>query len=79
MMNIREYFNNLYVQAQGNEEQFDEVAELEQQVYDWYCDEDSRWDEFVEQNNIDLDDVENMMDGSQEYVLTLWCWDMCGD
>lgn len=79
MMNIREYFNNLYVQARGNEEQFDEVMELEQQVYDWYCDEDSRWDEFVEQNNIDLDDVANMMDGSQEYVLTLWCWDMCDE
>lgn len=79
MMNIREYFSNLYEQAQGNEGKFDEVMELEQQVYEWYENEDDRFYLFCAAALIDLDVVEDMMDGSQEYSLTLWVWDMCDE
>lgn len=78
MMNIREFFSKLYENSR-NDEEFNKVMDMENKVYEWYCNEDSRWDEFVEQNHIDVDDVENMMDGSQEYSITLWCWDMCDE
>lgn len=78
MMNIREFFSKLYEDSH-NDEEFNKVVDMENEVYEWYCNEDSRWDEFVEQNNIDVDDVEDMMDGSQEYSITLWCWDMCDE
>ena len=37
---------------------------------------ETRWDEFVAENHIDLTATDKR---TGEKVLTLWCWDMCGD
>lgn len=73
MMNIREYFENLM-----NEMGMDEAMDFEQEVFEWYCNDDERFDKLMEENNIDLNAVEVVL-GGVETVLTLWVWDMCGD
>lgn len=73
MMNIREYFNKLY------SEDWDKGEEIENMVWDWYNNDEEKFYNWAEENNIDLDDVVDMMDGEQEYVLTLWVWDMEDD
>lgn len=73
MMNIREYFNKLC------SEDWDKGEEIESVVWDWYNNDEEKFYNWAEENNIDLDDVANMMDGEQEYVLTLWVWDMEDD
>lgn len=70
MMNIREYFNKLY------ENNFDDAVEIENMVWDWYNNDEQKFDKWVEDNNIELYDVIEMMDGDNEYALTLWVWDM---
>lgn len=73
MMNIREYFNKLY------SEDWDKGEEIESIVWDWYNNDEEKFYNWVEENNIDLDDVTDMIGGEQEYVLTLWVWDMEDD
>ena len=73
MMNIREYFNKLY------SEDWDKGEEIESMVWDWYNNDEEKFYNWAEENNIDLDDAADMMDGKQEYVLTLWVWDMEDD
>lgn len=70
MMNIREYFSKLYTKN------FDKANEIENMVWNWYNNDEEKFDKWVEENNIDIDDVVYMMDGDQEYALTLWAWDM---
>lgn len=70
MMNIREYFNKLY------ENNFNDAVEIENMVWDWYNNDEQKFDKWVEDNNIELYDVIEMMNGENEYALTLWVWDM---
>lgn len=69
MMNIYEYFNKLY------SEDFDKAQEIENMVWNWYNNDEEKFDKWVEENNIELYDVIEMMDG-QEYAINLWVWDM---
>lgn len=73
MMNIREYFSKLY------SEDWDKGEEIESTVWDWYNNDEEKFYNWAKENNIDLDDVADMIDGEQEYVLTLWVWDMEDD
>ena len=77
MMNIREYFDTLRMNAQ-TEEEFDNVCETEYEVYEWYCDDDSDlFDKWVEANEIDLTATEMVgyVDKHKVKVITLWAWD----
>ena len=69
MMNIYEYFNKLY------SEDFNKGQEIENMVWDWYNNDEEKFDKWVEENNIELYDVIEMMDG-QEYAINLWVEDM---
>ena len=69
MMNIYEYFNKLY------SKDFDKAQEIENMVWNWYNNDEEKFDQWVEDNNIELYDVIEMMDG-QEYAINLWVWDM---
>ena len=73
MMNIREYFEELYKQAGLNEDEFDKVLELEQEVYEM---DDESFERWAIENDIDLTARDEHM---QELIVTLWGWDMCGD
>jgi len=73
MMNIREYFEELYKQAGMNEDKFDKVLELEQEVYEM---DDESFERWAIENDIDLTARDEHM---QELIVTLWGWDMCGD
>ena len=70
MMNIYEYFNKLY------SEDFNKGQEIESMVWDWYNNDEKKFDEWVEENNIELYDVIEMMNGDNEYAIKLWVWDM---
>lgn len=70
MKNMQEYFDEMYRQD------FDKAEEIESMVWDWYNNDEQKFDEWVEENNIDIDDVVDMMNGEQEYSITLWVWDM---
>jgi len=72
-MNIREYFEELYKQAGLNEDEFDKVLELEQEVYEM---DDESFERWAIENDIDLTARDEHM---QELIVTLWGWDMCGD
>ena len=72
MMNIREFFENLYNNAQ-NDFQFDEVVNYENAVYDK---DDKDFEEWARENDIDLT-VRDKRTG--ELVVTLWSWDMCDE
>ena len=73
MMNIREYFENLYTLAGLDDDKFDEVVELENEVYE--MDEDD-FESFCHENGINLTARDER---TGELVVTLWGWDMCGD
>ena len=68
MMNIREYFENLYKLAGLDE---DKVAELENEVYEM---DDEDFEAWAQANNIDLSARDEK---TGELVVTLWSWDMC--
>lgn len=70
MKNMQEYFNEQY------EQDFDRAADLESDVWDWYNNDEQKFNEWIEENNIDLYDIINMANGKQEYLITLWIWDM---
>ena len=72
MMNIREYFDNLY-NLTNTEYEFDEIVELEYAVYE--MDEDD-FEIYCSEHNIDLTARDER---TGELVVTLWGWDMCGD
>lgn len=73
MMNIREYFENLYKLAGLDDDKFDEVSELENEVYEM---DDEDFETWAQVNNIDLSARDEK---TGELVVTLWSWDMCGD
>lgn len=73
MKNMQEYFSDLY------EQDFDNAVEVENMVWDLYCNHEEEFDKWCEQNNVDAYDVIEMADGTNEYSVTLWGWDMCGD
>ena len=72
MMNIREFFQNLYDNAQ-DDFQFDEVVNYENAVYDK---DDEDFEEWARENNIDLTARDER---TGELVVILWGWDMCGE
>lgn len=72
MMNIREYFDNLR-NLTTNEEEFDNVLELENTVYEM---DDEEFETYCHENGIDLTVRD---DRTGELVVTLWGWDMCGE
>lgn len=78
MLNIREYFDNLYKNANTDEE-WDNVMEYENSVYEMANNVDSDdFDNWLIANNIDTEATE-MVCNRPVKVLTLWGWDMCGD
>lgn len=70
MMNIREYFENLYTLAGLDE---DKVAELENEVYEMNDEDFETW---AQVNNIDLSARDEK---TGELVVVLWSWDVCGE
>lgn len=68
MMNIREYFENLYALAGLDE---DKVAELENEIYEMNDEDFEMW---AQANNIDLSARDEK---TGELVVALWSWDMC--
>jgi hypothetical protein len=70
MKNMQEYFNDLY------EQDFDKAVEVENMVWDLYRNDEEKFDEWCDQNNVDAYDVIELMDGTNEYSVTLWSWDM---
>ena len=73
MKNIREYFHDLYLQAGMDEDKFDEVIELENEVYEMNDEDFETW---AQVNNIDLTARDER---TGELEITLWSWDMCGE
>ena len=71
MMNINEFFGRYY-----KENGMNKGRELENMVWDWYNNDEEKFDKWVEENNIELYDVEEMMDGSEEYSIDLWVEEM---
>lgn len=72
MMNIREYFDNLR-NLTTTEEEFDNVLELENTVYEM---DDEEFESYCDENGIDLTVRD---DRTGELVVTLWSWDMCDE
>lgn len=72
MMNIREFFQNLYENAQ-DDFQFDEVVSYENNVYEM---DDEDFETWAQMNDVDLTARDER---TGELVVTLWGWDMCGD
>lgn len=78
MMNIKEYFNNLYNNTTTTEE-WEAVMEYEEATYEMF---EQGADEEVElwakQCNVDLQATKVVL-GMPTPVVTLWVWDMCGE
>lgn len=70
-MTIREYFDRM-VSADYD---LEEVAELEAVAFRSYEEDEDDFTMWAIENGIDLD----ARDASGDLVLTLWCWDVCGD
>lgn len=68
MMNIKEYFNNLYLNVTNNEE-WDRVADYENSVYEM---EEDAFEAWAKENNIDL----TAMGQHEITILQYWVWDM---
>ena len=71
MMNINEFFGKYYRQNG-----IEKGRELENMVWNWYNNDEEKFDKWVEENNIELYDVEEMLDGSEEYSINLWVEEM---
>lgn len=69
MLNINEYFDNLFKAAANNDEEWDKVYEYEKTVYNMKDEDFFKW---AKNNNIDLEAIG--LNGEKE--LTYWCWDM---
>lgn len=70
MMNICEYFDRYY-KNNGR----DKGLGLENLVYNLYKTDEIRFQQWAMDNKVDLDEVIEMLDGSEEYVITLWVQD----
>lgn len=70
MKNITEYFTNLYIEAENNDEKWEEVNEYEHRVYEMRDEDFFNW---AKENNIDLNAKEK---GAKYTILQYWCWDM---
>lgn len=68
-MTIREYFDSL-------ELDLDELMDYEATLYACSQDDPEDFESWALENGIDLTARDEDMN---EYVLTLWQWDMCGD
>lgn len=78
MMNIREYFNNLYNKATTTEE-WEAVMEYEEATYEMFEEDTMENVElWAQQCNVDLQATQTVL-GTPELVTTLWAWDMCGE
>lgn len=78
MMNIREYFNNLYNKATTIEE-WEAVMEYEEATYEMFEEDTMENVElWAQQCNVDLQATQTVL-GTPELVTTLWAWDMCGE
>ena len=78
MMNIREYFNNLYNKANTTEE-WEAVMEYEDATYEMFEEDTMENVElWAQQCNVDLQATQTVL-GTPELVTTLWAWDMCGE
>ena len=78
MMNIREYFNNLYNKANTTEE-WEAVMEYEEATYEMFEEDTMENVElWAQQCNVDLQATQTVL-GTPELVTTLWVWDMCGE
>lgn len=72
-MTIREYFDDLYMV-----EDFDDAADYEMTIYRCMEEDEDDFTVWAIENGIDLH-ATTMVMGEEIPVLTLWCWDMCGD
>ncbi len=78
MMNIREYFNNLYNKTTTTEE-WEAVMEYEEATYEMFEEDTMENVElWAQQCNVDLQATQTVL-GTPELVTTLWAWDMCGE
>lgn len=78
MMNIREYFNNLYNKTTTTEE-WEAVMEYEEVTYEMFEEDTMENVElWAQQCNVDLQATQTVL-GTPELVTTLWAWDMCGE
>ena len=78
MMNIREYFNNLYNKTTTTEE-WEAVMEYEEATYVMFEEDTMENVElWAQQCNVDLQATQTVL-GTPELVTTLWAWDMCGE
>ena len=78
MMNIREYFNNLYNKTTTTEE-WEAVMEYEEATYEMFEEDTMENVElWAQQCNVDLQATQTVL-GIPELVTTLWAWDMCGE
>ena len=74
-MTIREYWAALEAEAQDLDE-LDEVLELERVMYAVLEQDEDDFTVWACESGIDLTAVD---EATGELVLTLWCWDQCGD
>lgn len=72
MMTIREYFDAMI----SADYDLDEIAELEQTALRSYEADEEDFTMWAIENGIDLTARD---EETGELVLTLWCWDVCGD
>ena len=66
MMNIREYFDNLYMTATTNEE-WEKINEYEYSIYEM----EEGFEKWAEEHNIDL----TAMGAHGITILQYWAWD----
>ena len=76
-MTINEYWEKMFAETE-NEEEWEEVAELEDVMYRVMEDNFDDFTIWACEEGIDLD-AEEMVGGHEIKSLTLWCWDMCGE
>ena len=71
MMNIREHFEMLRSACD-----WDVVDDLEKCVFELYEVDEELFTQWATGVGIDLNAIDK---NTNEYVVTLWAWDMCGD
>lgn len=78
MMNIREYFKNLYTKANTDEEWF-AVEEYETATWEMFQEgTEEEIELWASKCNVDLSATKVVL-GTPELITTLWAWDMCGE
>lgn len=74
MMNINEYFDNLFANARDDEE-FDEILEIERVMYHVWEENELDFENWAHEEGIDLT-ARRVVGNSEELELTLWAWDV---